>query len=86
MTREVGVILQRGNRFGLELVEGGKHGLCAVVSTSTQTEEEYSSAISSGLLFRCCQLGNLSELVTKHLYRIKLHVIVIIVMMVIRRG
>ena len=38
------------------------------------------------LFFRGCQLGNLSELVTKHLYRIKLHVIVIIVMVVIRRG
>ena len=37
------------------------------------------------LFFRGCQLGNLSELVTKHLW-IKLHVIVIIVMMVIRRG
>lgn len=37
-----------------------------------------------GLLFRCCQLGNLSELVTKHL-GIKLHVIVIIVIVVVIR-
>ena len=34
--------------------------------------------------FRCCQLGNLSELVTKHL-GIKLHVIVIIVIVVVIR-